>query len=94
MTEELRLGEPDYDRINERMGEVLRQRLGELRDLFAAMGAIESVSFVEINPIYGDTFEMKLANGSVYWAVGLDSEDKVVMWFVRPIPGSGPVAPE
>jgi hypothetical protein len=94
MTEELGRGEPDYDRINERMGDVLRERLGELHDMFVALGKVESVSFVEINPIYGDTFEMKLANGSVYWAVALDPEGEVVMWFVRPIPGSGPAAPD
>ena len=85
LTDELRRGEPKYDLLNEGMANALRGRLSSLHDLFMTLGAIETVTFMEINAFYGDIYNMKLANGSVYWAIALDNNGKVVMWEVRPV---------
>ena len=31
----------------------------------------------------GDIYELKLANGWVYWAIALDSRGRIVMWEAR-----------
>ncbi len=83
MIEELGRAEPDYARLNEPMARALRERAGALHDMLVRLGAIESVRFVEVNWIYGDIYEVKCANGSVYWAIALDPHGKIVMWEAR-----------
>jgi hypothetical protein len=86
MIEELESGsEPDYARLNEVMAKVLHDRLPELKAMFAGKGPIQSLTFVEIDPVYGDVYRVKLANGEVYWSIALDADGKVVMWQVRPV---------
>jgi len=90
MAAEIQRGEPRYELMNEVMANALRQRLPTLQKMLADLGAIKSVSFLESNWIYGDIFRVQFANGSVNWAVGFDSHEKIAMWEVRPTPTETP----
>jgi len=84
MIRDVQSGYPNYERLNEVMAKALRERLPTLHRMLTRLGAIESMTFVEINWIYGDIYDVKFANGSAYWAIALDPKGKIVMWEVRP----------
>ncbi len=57
----------------------MRERLPALHKMLASLGAIQSLTFVELNWVYGDIYKVKFANGSVYWAIVLDPKGTIVV---------------
>jgi hypothetical protein len=90
MIQEVLRGAPNYGLLNQIMANALRERLPELRKMLAGLGAIESVTFVEIDPVFGDFYKVRFEHGSVVWSIALDPTGKVVMWQARPIAQDDP----
>jgi hypothetical protein len=96
MIAELARGEPNYDLLTPGMQEVTRAQLAGLQQMFQSLGAIESVTFVEVGPQGGDAFDVKFANGAVRWNIVLNAEGKTAGAGVRPLgplPGAAPANP-
>jgi hypothetical protein len=94
--EELARGEPNYDLLTPALQEVTRQQLPQLQQLFQSLGAIESVTFVEVGPQGGDAFDVKFANGAVRWNIALTPDGKTAGAGIRPLappPAAAPASP-
>jgi hypothetical protein len=83
LIQDLQRADPHYERLNEPMAQALRERATALHDLLVPLGDVEAVRLVEINWLYGDIYEVKFANGVVYWAIALDPRGRIVMWEAR-----------
>jgi len=93
--DELARGEPNYDLLTPGMQEVTRQQLAGLQQMFKNLGALESVTFVEIDGQGGDAFDVKFANGAVRWSVVVNAEGKTAAAGIRPLdppPGAAPAS--
>jgi hypothetical protein len=94
--EELARGEPNYDMLTPGMQEVTRAQLAGLQQTFQSLGAIESVTFVEVGPQGGDAFDVKFANGALRWTITLTPDGKTAGAGIRPLgppPGAAPASP-
>jgi hypothetical protein len=95
MIAELQRGEPNYDLLTPAMQDVTRAQLAGLQQLFQPLGAIESVTFVEVGPQGGDVFDVTFANGAVRWNISLTPDGKTAGAGVRPLgplPGAAPAS--
>ena len=91
--EELARGEPNYDLLTPGMQQVTRAQLAGLQQLMQSMGAIESVTFVEVDAQGGDAFDVKFANGTMRWSIVLTPDGKTAGAGIRPLgppPGAAP----
>ncbi len=94
--EELARGEPNYDLLTPGMQEVTRAQLAGLQQTFQSLGAIESVTFVEVSPQGGDAFDVKFVNGALRWTISLTPDGKTAGAGIRPLgppPGAAPASP-
>jgi hypothetical protein len=82
---ELARGAPDYDLLTPGMQQVTRQQLAGLQQMFNSLGALESVSFVEVDDRGGDAFDVKFANGAVRWSIVVNAEGKTAAAGIRPL---------
>jgi len=93
--EELARGEPNYDLLTPGMQQVTRAQLAGLQQTFQSLGAIESVTFVEVDMQGGDAFDVKFANGGLRWSIVVNAEGKTAAAQIRPLgppPGAAPVS--
>lgn len=86
MSDENLRGEPNYDRLSPELGQATRAQLEGLKRLFAELGPVESVKFLEVNPQGADTYEVQHANGVLQWSILLGPDGKTVMAGVRRLP--------
>jgi hypothetical protein len=94
--DELARGEPNYDLLTPQMQQVTRAQLAGLQQLMQSMGAIESVTFVEVDAQGGDAFDVKFANGAMRWSIVVNAEGKTAGAGIRPLgppPGSASASP-
>jgi peptidase S41-like protein len=92
---ELARGEPNYDLMTPGMGDVTRQQLPQLQQLMQSMGALESVTFAEVDVQGGDAFDVKFANGALRFSVVVNAEGKMAGAGIRPLgplPGAAPAS--
>jgi cyanophycinase len=75
--EELRLGEPKYDRMSAGLADVTRRQLPQLKARVAAMGALQAVSFKGVGPGGMDIYDVKFENGSSEWRIILAPDGKI-----------------
>ena len=95
MIGELARGEPNYDLLSPGLQEATRQQLPRLQQTMQSMGAIESVTFVEVDGQGGDAFDVKFANGALRWSIIVTPDGKTASAGVRPLgppPGAAPAA--
>ena len=85
-------GEPNYDLLTAGMQNVTRQQLPQLQQRFQQLGAIQSVTFVEVDMQGGDAFDVIFANGSLRWSIVVLPDGKTAAAGIRPIPPP-PAAP-
>jgi hypothetical protein len=93
---ELARGEPNYDLLTPAMQQVTRAQLAGLQQTFQSLGALESVTFVEVGPQGGDAFDVKFANGALRWTITLTPDGKTAGAGIRPLgppPGAAPASP-
>ena len=83
--DELARGEPNYDLLTPGMQQVTRQQLAGLQQTFKNLGAIESVTFVEVDAQGGDAFDVKFANGALRWSIVVLPDGKTAAAGIRPI---------
>jgi hypothetical protein len=83
--DELARGEPSYDLLLPAMQEVTRAQLPGLQRMFQSLGAIESVTFVEVGPQGGDVFDVRFANGALRWNIALTPDGKTAGAGIRPL---------
>jgi hypothetical protein len=91
--EELARGEPNYDLLTPGMQQVTRAQLAGLQQTFQSLGAIESVTFVEVDGQGGDAFDVKFANGALRWSIVVNSEGKTAGAGIRPLAPPAGAAP-
>ena len=83
--DELARGEPNYDLLTPGMQQVTRQQLAGLQQTFKNLGAIESVTFVEVDAQGGDAFDVKFANGALRWSIVVLPDGKTAAAGIRSI---------
>jgi hypothetical protein len=86
MSDELLRGEPNYDLLSPELGQATRTQLQGLSKLFAELGPIDTVKFLEVGPQGADNYEAQYANGKVAWTILLGPDGKTVMSGVRRLP--------
>lgn len=79
-------GEPDYDLLTPSMAEATRNQLDDLRRRFSDLGQVSSVTFVEVDPLGADVYDVKLENGALRLALALTADGKTAMASIRPAP--------
>lgn len=93
MSEENLRGEPNFDLLSPELAQATRNQIEGLKRLFAELGPIESVKFLEVNPQGLDTYDVQYANGTVSWTILLGPDGKTVMAGVRRMPPGQPPGP-
>ena len=94
--EELARGEPNYDLLTPGMQQATRAQLAGLQQTMQSLGAIESVTFVEVDAQGRDAFDVKFANGALRWTIVLTPDGKTAGAGIRPLgppPGAAPTVP-
>ncbi len=86
MSDELARGQPNYDLLSPELGQATRTQLEGLKRTFSELGAIQSVTFVEVGPQGADNYEAQYANGKVAWTILLGPDGKTVTAGVRRMP--------
>ena len=92
---ELARGEPNYDLLTPGMQQVTRAQLAGLQQTFQSLGAIETVTFVEVDGQGGDAFDVKFANGGLRWSIVVLLDGKTASAGIRPLgppPGAAPAS--
>lgn len=85
MIEELREGNPNYDRMSPDLAKVTRDQLPHLQSTIKDLGALQSVKFKAVGPAGPDIYECKFANGSIEYRIWLGADGKVESANLRPI---------
>jgi len=75
--DELRAGEPQYGRMNDRVAQTTRQQLPQLKALVGRMGALQSVTFKGVGPGGADIYDVKFENGSTEWRITMAADGKI-----------------
>ena len=83
MSEENARGEPDFDLLTPGMAQAARAQVESLRQLFSDLGPIQSVTFVDVDPMGADIYDVEYANGSLTWVIALTPDGKTAMAGVR-----------
>ena len=83
--EELRSGEPRYDRMSPQLADVTRQQLPQLKAAIAQFGAVRSVTFKSVAPNGADVFEVKFEHGASEWSIILGPDGKIQGMRLRPL---------
>jgi hypothetical protein len=80
---ELWAGEPNYDLMSPRIGDVTRQQLPKLQQMIKELGAVESVTFKRPGGGGADIFEVKFEHGATEWRITMESDEKIASVGVR-----------
>jgi hypothetical protein len=83
---ELARGEPNYELLTPQMAEVTRTQLPVLTERLSSLGAVESVTFVEVAPNGSDVYDVAYENGGLRWMVALDAEGRAAGVGFQPLP--------
>lgn len=81
---ELQAGAPRYDLLSPGMAELTREQLPQLHADMAAVGPLQSVTFVEVGRIGETVYDVKFANAEWRWTLLLDEDGKIIMGGFRP----------
>ena len=80
-------GMPDYDLLSPLMADAFRTNLSVMQEQFAALGAIESITFVRVSPAGADVYDVQYRNGGLRWTIAL-ADGITEMAAAEPIPAS------
>jgi len=67
-------GAPDYEMLSPGFGDLTRQQLPIIQQRLVAMGAIQSVKFVEVGMQGWDNFDVAFEKGALRWALLLSTD--------------------
>lgn len=85
MIEELRSGQPDYNRMGENLAAVTRQQLPQLEATITRLGAIQTINFKGVGPAGADIYEVQFENGSLEYRIMLGPDGKAETAGIRPL---------
>jgi Peptidase family S41/N-terminal domain of Peptidase_S41 in eukaryotic IRBP len=94
MIETTARGQPDYDQYGPGLAEAVRSQLPAVQARLAALGPIQSVTFRGPSMIGGDSFEVKFANGALFWSISLTPDGKIGGANFTPAPPPTPAHPK
>ena len=83
--EEVRAGEPKYDRMSAGLAEATRQQLPQIKALIAKLGSLQSVTFKGVGPGGMDIYEVKFENGLTEWRIMMAPDGKIDGLNFRPL---------
>jgi hypothetical protein len=86
MIEELRSGQPDYNRMGANLAAVTRQQLPQLQASITRLGAVQTIRFKGVGPAGADIYEVKFENGSLEYRIMLGPDGKAETAAIRPLP--------
>lgn len=86
MIGDIQAGAPDYDRMSSSLANATRQQLPQLQPRFAALGAVQSITFKSVSAGGQDIYQIKLEKGSWEYRITMAPDGKVESAAVRPIP--------
>ena len=69
---------PDYATMSPPLAEITRQQLPQLHAGVSQLGALQGMTFVEVDPRGGDVYNVAFAGGVRRFEVVLDADGKVV----------------
>ena len=81
--DELRLGQPKYEKMSSGLASVTRQQLPQLTAMMVQLGAVETVAFKGVGPGGADIYEVKFEHGSTEWRILMQSDEKIANAGVR-----------
>jgi hypothetical protein len=79
LIEDLARGEPDYTLLEDDTAQTVRMQLPMLHGLYSQLGAIQSMTFAEVDAFGADVYDVKQANGAVRVALALSPEGKIMV---------------
>lgn len=83
--DELRLGQPNYEKMSSSLANATRQGLPQLTATIARFGAVKSVTFKGVGPGGADIYEVNFENGSTEWKILMQSDEKIATVGFRPL---------
>lgn len=69
---------PDYDSLNQVVGDAVRTQLPVIASRLASLGAMQSMQFKKVAPNGSDAYDVKFEHGVVRWWIRVDDGGKVV----------------
>jgi hypothetical protein len=69
---------PDYDAMSPQLADATRQQLPQLHDTMTQLGAVQSVTFVQVGPAGGDQYDVTFVGGVRRIAVILGDDGKIL----------------
>lgn len=81
---ELAEGKPRYDLLSPNTAKEMRAQLPQRHEEIAALGSLQSVTFIEVGPMGEDVYDVKFAKGELRWGILLDDGGKVLGEFYGP----------
>jgi len=79
---------PDYDAMSPQLAQATRQQLPQLHDGLAQLGAVQSVTFIQVGPQGGDQYDVTFTGGVRRVAVVLGPDGKIMGAGIGPPPGA------
>ncbi len=83
--DELRLGQPKYEKMSSGLANVTRQQLPQITGMIAKFGAVKSVTFKGVGSGGADIYEVNFENGCTEWRILMQSDEKIASVGVRPL---------
>jgi CubicO group peptidase (beta-lactamase class C family) len=88
---EVARGEPDYSRMGERLANTIRAQQAAAQARLQPLGAIDSVTFLNVDVSGNDVFSVRFADGTtMLFLIQLDQAGKVVAAGMRPAAAAPP----
>jgi hypothetical protein len=85
LIEEVRTGQPNYDRLSPGLANAIRGQLPQMQPMIAGLGALQSVTFKGVGPAGADIYEAKFEKGSLEFRISLAADGKIEGANMRPI---------
>lgn len=81
--EELRRGEPDYDRMSSALARRTRRQITEEQATIANLGALQSLTFTGVGAAGPDIYRAIFAEGTLEWRIWLNLEGRIDFFTYR-----------
>jgi len=83
MIGELQRGEPNYALLSDSLAQATRAQLPVMHDMFTKLGELKSVSFVEVDEMGGDSYQVEFASGAFRFSIVLTPDGKTAAAGIR-----------
>jgi CubicO group peptidase (beta-lactamase class C family) len=84
LIQEVRSGNPAYDRMSQGLASVTRQQLPQLQSMLNQFGDIQTMSFKGVGPDGADLYRVDFAKGSLEFRIGLAPDGRINTALISP----------